>query len=439
MLGSFHCIKLVAHESPRVNRFLAALLVGNFVLNVFDAMTTPFLALHFTRRHGLGPAEAGLLVGLVALSGTLFALPGGALADRFGALRMGVLGFALNVLGLVGLAHAESLVSFAAYAGLLALGRAFYMPSTLSLLTLLAGPGHEMRMRGYRYMATNVGFSVGPLLGAALGIAGNTKGFLVAAGFNLLALAFLAVTASALLRRGERDDVMRKPRMGDLAADERSKRPRITPWDGLRPTFMKLHVMGAFVTSLAYAQHQSTLSQSLLAREGEAGLTLYALLMTVNGVTAVAFQMPMNALSRRVGLRAGLLAGHLCYVLGFLGFALPAGRAWMPVLAMFVFTLGEVLCVLNVGAVPIAASNAADRGRYLGAAQLAQAGGGLGPMLGGVLLASLGSRDAWFAVAALVVIAALIHLGSLRSLAAYGRPRSQPDPVASPQTKEAVA
>ncbi len=423
MRRSPYCIKLVAHESPLVNRFLVALLVGNFVLNVFDAMTTPFLALLFTRQHGLGTAEAGLLVGMVVLTGTLFALPGGALADRFGALRMGFLGFVLNVFGLVGLAHADTLASIAGFAGMLALGRAFYMPSTLALLTLLAGPGHELRMRGYRYMATNVGFSVGPLLGAALDIAGNTKGFLIAAGFNVLALAFLATSAASLLRRGERADVFRKPLEGvgahtvSEAAHNPPTKERVSIWDGLRPRFMKWHVVGAFVTAVAYAQHQSTLSQSLVAREDEAGLSLYALLMTINGVTAVAFQIPMNALSRRVGLRMGLVAGHLCYVLGFLGFALPTGRAWMPCLAMFVFTLGEVLCVLNVGAVPIFASGASDRGRYLGAAQLAQAGGGLGPMLGGVLLAALGVRDVWFAVAGLVLLALLFHLESLRALA----------------------
>lgn len=427
MKNYVHCIKIVDHESPRVNHFLATLLGSNFLINVFDAMTMPFLAILLIQRFGLGPAEAGLLVGTVILLGTLFSLPGGVLSDRFGHLPLLTMGYSINAAGLVGLSLANSLGTFVMSSMLLALGRAFSMPSTVALLTLLAGSTHEMRVRGYRYMATNIGFSVGPLLGAALGIGVNLKGFMVAAGINIMALALLARAAGSLIRHKERGDVFYRGRSfipfnpKPTNTSQKSTPPpsplrRAFLWDGLRPNFMKLHIAGAFVTALAYAQHQSTLSQSLFVRVGADGLSIYALLMTLNGITAVAAQIPMNALSRHIGPRAGIMLGHALYAAGFVGFALPTSFVLLPSIAMILFTLGEVLCVLNVSAVPILASDASDRGRYLGAAQLGQAGMGMGPMLGGVLLAALGARDVWFAVTLLLVIAVFLHLASLRSL-----------------------
>jgi MFS family permease len=76
------------------------------------AAITPFLLPAF----GLSYAQVGLLMGLFMLPGTVIALPGGVLGQRFGSMRVTVAGLGLMILGGI-------VVSYSVGLGSAALGR----------------------------------------------------------------------------------------------------------------------------------------------------------------------------------------------------------------------------------------------------------------------------------------------------------------------------
>ena len=82
-----------------------------------EAALSPFLI----DRHGIGPADIGLFIGLFLSSGILFALPGAAIGQRFGDERTVAFGLMLMLAG--GLARpssSPSACSFSAFFGVMA-------------------------------------------------------------------------------------------------------------------------------------------------------------------------------------------------------------------------------------------------------------------------------------------------------------------------------
>ena len=91
------------------------------------AAITPFLVPAFD----LSYAQVGLLMGLFLLPGTVIALPGGLLGQRFGSLRVTIAGLGLMVLGGMVVAYSQGL-------GSAALGRALAGTGGVLLNIMLA-------------------------------------------------------------------------------------------------------------------------------------------------------------------------------------------------------------------------------------------------------------------------------------------------------------
>jgi len=181
-------------------------------------------------------------------------------------------------------------------------------------------------------------------------------------------------------------------------------------------TFQSLWI-AAFLSAVVFMQFGSTYSLHIM----RLGLTfdgfgihlrpetVYGLLIAWNGLLVVCTELPLTSLTLRFDARRVMALG---YVLIGLGFGLNAWCQTIPtlLLAMTIFTIGEMISSPTSSAVVARIAPERLRGRYMGILALAWNSAGIfGPQFG-FRLFGLDPRYPWFGCAALGLAAAVTTL-----------------------------
>ena len=373
---------------------------GTFV-NRFGSFVAVFLVLYL-RDRGYSIAEAGLVVSFYGVGNVIAAGVGGWTADRFGRRNALALSMFSSAATLLLLSQATSLPLIIVLTTLAGLTGEMYRPAAAALLTDLTPAGERIPAFALNRLAINLGFAAGP---AVAGLLAERSFFLLFLGDALTSAAFGVIALTTLpegvrVRRGE---------------ERRGEAVRTMLRDRAFLFFLVSSVLGAFV----YFQSQTTFP--LHVRASGLSDADYGLLISLNGLAIVLFELPLVAITQRFPYRPVLTLGSL---LVGLGFALNAVANDLPELALtvLIWTLGEIIYA------PVASAYVADiapehlRGRYQGAWGLTW---GLAyvfaPALGAAIFAW--SSDALWLICGLLGVAAALLLLAVRP------PRVQPAPI----------
>lgn len=349
-----------------------SLLLGTILARIASSMSMPFLAIYLVRHTEMSPTLIGLVIGAGSLAGTLGGFIGGSLSDRFGRRRIllgALFGWAVVFFGF---ALVKSTLFYFLLSLLNGLCRSFYEPVSQALMTDLTEKENRYKVLSLRYLAINIGVSVGPLLGAAFAALDSTLPFLITGALYLL----YAIALYALLNRfGIRQ----------IEAGARSETTLLASFRIVRQdAVFRFYLLGSLVTAIGYSQMTVTLSQYVQGKLAD-GVALFAVMMTVNAVTVVAMQLPFTRWTSRMTPMSILTLGAACYALGNAGFALSGG--WPHFIAsMIVFTFGEMLIFPASNLLTDRIAPEGLRGTYYGAQSFSSLGHFLGPWIGGVLL-----------------------------------------------------
>jgi MFS family permease len=321
------------------------LCAGTFV-NRFGTFVAVFLVLYL-RDRGYSIAESGLVVSFYGIGNVVAAGLGGWVADRFGRRNALALSMFSSAATLLLLSQATALPLIIVLTTLAGLTGEMYRPAAAALLTDLTPPGERIPAFALNRLAINAGFAAGPAVAGLLAESSFLLLFvgdaLTSAAFGVLAL--VALPEGVRVRRGE---------------ERRGEAIRAIFRDRMFLLFLVSSVLGAFV----YFQAQTTFPLHVEA----SGLSAadYGLLISLNGIAIVLFELPVVSITQRYPYRPVLVLGSL---LVGLGFALNAFANDLPELGftVLVWTLGEIIYA------PVAAAYVADlapehlRGRYQGA------------------------------------------------------------------------
>jgi MFS family permease len=318
---------------------------GTFV-NRFGSFVAVFLVLYL-RDRGYSIAEAGLVVSFYGVGNVIAAGVGGWTADRFGRRNALALSMFSSAVTLLLLSQATSLPLIIVLTTLAGLTGEMYRPAAAALLTDLTPAGERIPAFALNRLAINLGFAAGP---AVAGLLAERSFFLLFLGDALTSAAFGVIALTTLpegvrVRRGE---------------ERRGEAVRTMLRDRAFLFFLVSSVLGAFV----YFQSQTTFP--LHVRASGLSDADYGLLISLNGLAIVLFELPLVAITQRFPYRPVLTLGSL---LVGLGFALNAVANDLPELAftVLIWTLGEIIYA------PVASAYVADiapehlRGRYQGA------------------------------------------------------------------------
>ncbi|MCW5876320.1 MAG: MFS transporter [Anaerolineales bacterium] len=388
----FAGVKAIYNEFPQRFWVVAAV---SFIDRVGGTMLFPFFALYITQQFGVGMTQAGVVLGVFAISGMIGGMIGGALTDRWGRRRLIIAGLIFSALSTLtlGLVRELSLL--------------YPLAFVIGLLSDLAGPAHqamvadilpeEKRQEGFGVLRVvgNLAWIIGPTL----------TGFIVTHSFFALFVIDAIISCIVALLF-----YLFIPETKPAPKEDETPESMLATFRGYGRVLGDLAYMGfvlaLMLLSVVYIQMYNSLSVFLRDQHGISPQG-YGFLLTSSAITVILFQFWT---SRRIKVWPPFLlmaAGGLFYMLGFgmYGFV---GTYALFVAAIVVVTLGEMIIMPTSAA--LAASFAPDemRGRYMAIFGFTFAlPAAIGPAAAGIILDNYDPNWLWYLGALLCALAAL--------------------------------
>ncbi len=376
------------------------------------AMMTTF-ALYFTREVGIPATQVGLALSVGAIMGMLFQVPIGHLGDTRGPREiLSLLTAAAGVTSL-GLLFTHDIWVLCAVLGVQTLFDRGAGAVRSGMIARLAEGGSAVAFKAYLRAVTNVGISLGALLGGVALAIGQPWAYL-----SVFVLDAVTFVLTALALRG-------LPHL-EPAPSREAGAPRLQV---LRDT---PYVVVSLLTGI-FAIHFLVMELAVplwIATRTAAPHVLVAVVLLVNTVSVALFQVRLSRGATSVTSSARALAGAGVWVLvGFALFAVSGGRsAWLSVVLVLagagVHVVGEMVGSGGQWGIQMGLAPRERQGQYQGFAGMSFSVSGIvGPPLIALLCISWGGPG-WIVLGVIVLGAGLLAVPAsswaLRTRERYG-------------------
>ncbi|MBQ6807719.1 MAG: MFS transporter [Firmicutes bacterium] len=361
----------------------------------------PFLTMFLSSRIGMNDQEVSRYLLLVALAQLPANLIGGKLADRFPRKR--VYGAAMfcsaSFFALSGFFCQSANVVWLILAGYFFSNMSH--PVLSAMIMDVTTEKNRQESFSLVYLGFNMGYAIGPLVAGLL--------FEEHTPWIFWGQAILVSTAVSLilLRMPLRPTAPEKEREEAVTAEA----PRQESlWKLLRHDPVML-IFAACLTCYAfsYAQISYLMPLDLELHQGiSAAAKSISMVWSLNGVVVFLATPLVVLLTKRNSSILNCALGGLIYLLGFGGTAFTAGRTWLLLSLVLVWTVGEILCNTNSGVFIANHAPASHRARYQSIYDIIQnLGKAAGPFLMGFYLLGHSYQQGWLFVSGLCLLAAL--------------------------------
>ena len=370
-------------------RTVHLLLCATLLLTLAKAITFPYLVIYLSHHFGLDVTQIGLVIGSSLIVGSLLSVYGGFLVDRINSYRL-LLGLSgLFVVGFVGTLLAHDIWWFYSCLILINLAYAVIDIAVKAGFASLLPEHARSEVFSIKYTLTNIGYAVGPFFGAMVAKLDISLPFILSA---LLGVGFFVL----YWRWGDRT----------LATVDTSQAP--VPFMAVGRVLLKdrrlvCFTFGGVLSAVVFGQFTAYLSQYLVTTTtADYTYTVISAVLTTNAVLVIALQYVIGRRISHRYLGQWLIAGLGMFLLGVIGFALATSVLWW-VLAMAVFTVGEIIVFPAEYMFIDRIAPDRLRGMYYGAQNLSNLGAALGPVLCGLVLASLPPHFMFYMLGAFIV------------------------------------
>lgn len=353
----------------------------------FAAM--PFASLYLSDHTGLSKPTIGAVVGAVCLIMACGGFAGGALVDRIGATRLMQAGLLLDVIVYGLLATVRTPEAIVPLIIMLGPPRLMVDPAGKKLLSqAMAGHARAFRLR---YMTMCAGAIIGPGIGGVL--------------YHVGPVAFFAVPAFFYGTYGVLITARRRKLAAFETRPEKSVRAAASLAAAWRDRRLLAVVVAGLVIFIVFSQLESMIPLYMKNLYGHRAQSYYAIMFVTSAVLALAFQVPIDRLSAKLGRNALIIVGCAAFTMSFACF-------WASSVSMVFLFAGITVWIVGEGILlpmpDMAVHEMADddqKGVYFGFSDIRQAGFFFGPLVGGFLLSA--NTAAYF-----VVIGSLIFLAA---------------------------
>jgi DHA1 family multidrug resistance protein-like MFS transporter len=347
-------------------RGLLAILVDVFFMWGGFFMVVPLISVHYVDGLGWAAASIGLVLALRQLVQQGLTLPGGMLADRIGAKGLICAGMLIRCAGFASMVWANTLPLLIGSAVLAALGGSLFESPRAAAVAALTTPGDRGRYFSLQGVASGLGMTLGPLLGALL-LRWDFRVVVLAAASCyiitfLVTLLFLPPVQVA------------------------TEHHNLTYGIGLALRDRPFMVFNVLLMGYWFMWVQLSISLPLeavaISRTNDAVSWVYML----NAGMSVLLQYPVLRLAeRRLPPLLILVLGVVTMAAGLGGVAF-AANTFVLLLCVALFSVGALLAAPSQQTVAAAFANPSALGSYFGVNSLALAiGGSLGNYSGGLL------------------------------------------------------
>jgi len=352
-------------------------LLGTFFSRLATFVTMPFFAIYLSMVLKFDPLAIGYIMSVSAVPGLRMSFVGGTLSDRYGRRAMmlaGTFGYAVVFFGL---AQASTFLGFFLLSFMSGVCKSIFEPSARALMSDTTDEANRLFVFNLRYTFINIAAAIGPGIALLLSAGKTSATFYITAGVY----AVYGVMVFWMFRRYPIRETGggKKVSFGATIALLR------------RDTAFTFALAGIIFGVFGYSQFNSTLPQFLTNTTLiDGGTGLFAILITINAVTVLLVQYPVMRFGVRTSPLVSITAGIATVAFGLFLIG-SASNALLMVLAMFIFTCGEVMMFTMTDILTDRFASPELRGSYFGAMGLTAIGQSVGPIVGGQLLASFGA------------------------------------------------
>ena len=368
-------------------------MIVSLTIVVSRAITSPLLTLFLSNKLGLDQQDVGLLLGIAVFTATLLALYGGYIIDRLEKRRLLILAMLSSAIGFVLLTFAENLYLTTLTVVITETASALFLIGSKAILSENLPIGQRAKAFSLRYTLTNIGYATGPMLGVVIAGVYPIAPFLIAGG-----IAF----ASIFLMTGIPSDTASKPAL----APPPSFLKTLKTLKNDRTLIM--FTAGCLLSTVVHGRFTFYLSQYLLVTSNPRHtMEIMAALLACNAISVILLQYQVGRFLKREQLRQWIVAGTGLFILGLIGFSLADSLvSWC--VAMFIFTLGEIIIYPAEFLFVDTLAPEELRGSYYGAQNLAALGGAVSPVICGFMLMHSPAPTMFYALSALAALGGLL-------------------------------
>lgn len=360
----------------------------------------PFFTLYVTRRFQVGMTEAGILIGLFAVTGLVGSMVGGALTDRIGRRSIILSGLVFSALGSLLMGLLDSLSAFYVLAAVVGFLGSVSSPAHQAMVADLLPDEQRSEGFGILRVAANLAWVVGPSIGGFLATRSYLLLFIAdAAASTITAFIFYRMIGETRPTLGARHEAGGESLLQTVAGYGLVARDRL---------FIGYLVVSMLML-LVYQQMYNTLAVYLRDVHGVSDRG-YGLLLSLDALTVVLLQFWVT---RRIKGQPAMLMMALAaflYLVGFTMYGFVSGYA-LFVTAILIITFGEMIA-MPVGAMLAARFAPAElRGRYMAFHDLTHSIPSMvGAAAAGVILDNYDPHWVWYAAG---IVATLAVMGFL--------------------------
>ncbi|MDZ3826797.1 MFS transporter [Pseudomonas monsensis] len=380
------------------------LLSASLILTLARAITLPYLVIYLSGSFSLSVADIGLVIGSTLIIGSLLSLYGGFLVDKMSSYRL-ILAFSgVFTLGFLGTFLARELWLFYSCLVLINLAYAVIDIAIKSGFGSLLPVTDRSEVFSIKYTLTNIGYAVGPFLGAGMAKLDLSLPFLLSAG---LGAGFFFI----YFVWGNRD----------LNATDSAQKP--VPFLAVGKLLLQDYrlvcfTLGGLLSAVVFGQFTAYLSQYLVVTTTpESTYQIISTVVATNALMVISLQYSIGRKISHRHLNLWLVAGLSMFMMGLAGFALSTSiLLW--VISIAIFTVGEIIVFPTeyMFIDKIAPDNL--RGMYYGAQNLSNLGAALGPVLCGIVLATQPPHYIFYMLALFIVAGGMFYFLGASNLSA---------------------
>lgn len=380
------------------------LLSASLILTLARAITLPYLVIYLSGSFSLSVADIGLVIGSTLIIGSLLSLYGGFLVDKMSSHRL-ILAFSgVFTLGFLGTFLARELWLFYSCLVLINLAYAVIDIAIKSGFGSLLPVTDRSEVFSIKYTLTNIGYAVGPFLGAGMAKLDLSLPFLLSAG---LGAGFFFI----YFVWGNRD----------LNATDSAQKP--VPFLAVGKLLLQDYrlvcfTLGGLLSAVVFGQFTAYLSQYLVVTTTpESTYQIISTVVATNALMVISLQYSIGRKISHRHLNLWLVAGLSMFMMGLAGFALSTSiLLW--VISIAIFTVGEIIVfpAEYMFIDKIAPDNL--RGMYYGAQNLSNLGAALGPVLCGIVLATQPPHYIFYMLALFIVAGGMFYFLGASNLSA---------------------
>ncbi|MFG3350508.1 MFS transporter [Streptomyces sp. NPDC048001] len=366
---------------------------------------------------GMGGAAIGYVIGGSVLVGTLASVYGGYLADRVTKINL-VIALDIAIMALyLSLTVVRDPFTVTAVLILANVASSSMGVAGNALISELVRPENRTKVFSLRYSLQNIGAAAGPFLGVAAVAAGAGGPFVLSVGVigaSLLPLVLFrrrflttgTATAAPAAAAGQEPEREEEPGFLDVLRRLRADRR------------LAYFTVGGILSIVVYGPLLTFMSQYLvLVEDRDTAYRLVAYVSAANAVVVIGAQYALGSRLKPDTLMKWLTVGTGAFVVGLLAMSLSTNAA-VIVIAVVVFSIGEVIVVPAEFTFIDSIAPEKLRGSYFGAQNLIHVGIALGPVICGVLLQHFAPAVMFYVLIALVAASWWLYAAGCRATVA---------------------